>query len=85
MLFIFVPALMEFHGIPRISVDFKSQSTICMNLSIYSVKFVRIKSKITGLAEVESASFFLVCQSTNFPLRISPVISKFFLSPLLAD
>jgi hypothetical protein len=43
---------------------------VCMNLSI---QFVRTESKISGLAEVDSASFFLSLQFTN-PL-ISPTES----------
>jgi hypothetical protein len=46
----------------------------------FNCKYVRIKSKITGLAEVESASFFspLIANPLIFPYRISPLIRKFF-------
>jgi hypothetical protein len=42
----------------------------------FKCKFVRIESKISGLAELESASFSLSanCLSGNFPHRIRPLI-----------
>jgi hypothetical protein len=42
----------EFRGFPRNFANFNTKSL--------QYKFVRIKSDISGLAEVESASFFLV-------------------------
>jgi hypothetical protein len=52
----------EFREIPGSFADFRSQSLrYCMNeFEYFKWKYVRIKSKIIGLAEVESASFFLV-------------------------
>jgi hypothetical protein len=49
----------------------------------FKSKFVRTESKTSGLAEVESACFFLSPLIAN--LLISHTIRKFFLSPLLAD
>ncbi len=64
---------MEFCGISRILRDSLYKM---YEFEYFKYKFVRIKSKISELAELESA---------NFPHRISPLIRKFFLSPLLAD
>ncbi len=47
----------------------------------FNCKFVRKKSKISGLAEVESACFFLSPRIANplmFPYIISPLIRYFF-------
>ncbi len=40
----------------------------------FKCKFVRIESKISGFAEVESACFFLSLLIANFPHRIQPLI-----------
>ncbi len=47
----------NFHGISQISV---ARLNIVYEFEYFKYKFVRIKSEISGLAEVESASFFLV-------------------------
>ncbi len=50
----------EFRGIPWNFANFNSQSLQYVSFWYFKYKFVRIKSEISGLAEVESASFFLV-------------------------
>jgi hypothetical protein len=47
----------EFHGISRI---FKASQYNMYKFEYFKCKLVRIKSKISRLAKVESASFFLV-------------------------
>jgi hypothetical protein len=48
---------MEFRGISRI---FRANQYNIYEFKYFKCKFVRIKSKISGLVEVESTSFFLV-------------------------
>ncbi len=48
---------MEFQGISRI---LRASLYTMYEFEYFKCKYVRITSKISGLAEVESASFFLV-------------------------
>jgi hypothetical protein len=52
----------EHRGIPLNFADFESQSLqyLRYEFEYFKCKFARIDFKISGLAEVESASFFLV-------------------------
>jgi hypothetical protein len=78
MLFIFIPTLIEFHtrkykefcGISRI---LRVRLYNMYEFEYFNCKVVRIKSKLSGLSEVESANFFLSLLITN-PL-ISPTES----------
>jgi hypothetical protein len=65
MLFIFFPT----RGIPRNSRILRASLYNMYEFEYFKCKFVRIKSKISELAEVESASFFLS------PLIANPLIS----------
>jgi hypothetical protein len=50
----------EFRGIPRFSRILRASLYNMYEFEYFKCKYVRITSKISGLAEVESASFFLV-------------------------
>jgi hypothetical protein len=66
MLFIFFTTLSELRGIPRI---LRASLYNIYEFKYFKCKFVRIKSKISRLAEVEYTSFFLS------PLIANPLIS----------